>query len=100
LGGKEAGRDGGSDTIWRRRPSGLAPPENPVRRVLTNFRAPAAPIDPTMVTCPPPLIDTHNTDNLIIERVGLGGRGGPCSTKDARRTRDQRGEGKNAGRTT
>jgi hypothetical protein len=40
LGGKEAGRDGGSDTIWRRRPSGS--PEDPVRRVLTSFRAPAA----------------------------------------------------------
>jgi hypothetical protein len=42
LGGKEDGRDGRNDTIWRRRPSGSAPPENPARRVLYNFRAPAA----------------------------------------------------------
>jgi hypothetical protein len=26
FGDKEVGRDGGSDTIWRRRPSGSAPP--------------------------------------------------------------------------
>jgi hypothetical protein len=41
-----------------------------------------------------PLIDTHYPDSMIIERVGPGGRGGPRSTKDARWTRDQRGEGK------
>jgi hypothetical protein len=34
LGGNEASRDGRSDKIWRRRPSGSAPPENPVRRVF------------------------------------------------------------------
>jgi hypothetical protein len=42
LGDKEVSRDGRSDKIRRRRPSGSAPPENPVRRVLTNFRAPTA----------------------------------------------------------
>jgi hypothetical protein len=42
LGDKEVGRDEGSDTISRRRVSGSAPPENPARGVLTNFRALAA----------------------------------------------------------
>jgi hypothetical protein len=42
LGGKEDGRDGGSDTIWRQRPSGSAPPEKTARRVLIHFRTPTA----------------------------------------------------------
>jgi hypothetical protein len=84
LGGKEAGRDGGSDTIRRRRPSASAPPKNPVRRVLINFRAPAAPTDPTTVTCPPP----HRHPLLRQPDNKESGRGGPRSAKDARWTRD------------
>ena len=71
LGGKEACREGRSDKIWRRRPSGSAPPENPVRRVLTNFRAPAARRIRLRRPDPPPLLDTH----YRIDETLAGGPG-------------------------
>ena len=60
-GGKEDGRDGRSDAIWRRRPSGSAPPENPARRVLFNSGRPR-PAGSGYGDLPPPLFDTHYPD--------------------------------------
>jgi hypothetical protein len=67
LGVKEAGRDGGGDTIWRRQPSGSAPPENPARRVLTNVHPPAA--RRIRLRYPPPF---RHPQHLYTNSVGPG----------------------------